>query len=129
MGSVAEIIEDGVTGFVVDAEEEAIGALQHISGLDRGRIRQRFEERFTSTTMAQKYLHVYEHVVRQVGIIKETRELARSIIVPETDEASVVPGSSATVRELEDIRAALEDTLSQKFDPRPMAARQVSVYL
>jgi hypothetical protein len=49
--------------------------------------------------------------------------------VPEMDEASVVPGSSATVREIEDVRAALEDSLSQNFDPRPMAARQVSAYL
>ena len=72
MGSVAEIIEDGVTGFVVDTEEEVIGALRHIGSLDRGRIRQRFEERFTSTTMAQKYVQVYERVVWQAGIIKET---------------------------------------------------------
>jgi glycosyltransferase involved in cell wall biosynthesis len=129
MGSVAEIIEDGVTGFVVDTEEEAIEALHHIGSLDRERIRQRFDERFTSTTMAQKYVQVYERVVQQADVIKETRELARSIIVPEMDEASVVPGSSATVREIEDVRAALEDSLSQNFDPRPMAARQVSAYL
>jgi glycosyltransferase involved in cell wall biosynthesis len=129
MGSVAEIIEDGVTGFVVDTEEEAIEALHHIGSLDRERIRQRFEERFTSTTMAQKCVQVYERIVQQADAIKKTRELARSIIVPEMDEASVVPGSSATVCEIEDVRAALEDSLSQNFDPRPMAARQVSAYL
>jgi glycosyltransferase involved in cell wall biosynthesis len=59
MGSVAEIIEDVVTGFVVNTVEEAIAALQKLGSLDRKLIRQRFEERFISTTMVEKYVGIY----------------------------------------------------------------------
>jgi len=58
-GSVSEIVEDGVTGFIVSDENSAIKALEKIPTLDRRRIRQRFEERFTSRRMAQDYLAVY----------------------------------------------------------------------
>jgi glycosyltransferase involved in cell wall biosynthesis len=130
MGSVTEIIEDGVTGFVVDTEEEAIEALRRIGSLDRGLIRRRFEERFTSTRMAQKYVEVYERVIQQASVIRETKELARSIVVPEVeDREDVVFGASAAAHELMRIRATLEDSLSPNFDPRPMVSRQVSAYL
>jgi len=79
MGSVPEIIEDGVTGFVVDTEEEAVEALRYVGSLDRKLIRQRFEERFTSTTMVQKYLEVYERVIQQANFMKEAREPAKNI--------------------------------------------------
>jgi glycosyltransferase involved in cell wall biosynthesis len=65
MGSVSEIVEHGITGFIVDTEEEAVQALQHIGSLDRTRIRQRFEERFTSIIMAHKYVDVYGRVIDQ----------------------------------------------------------------
>src|SRR6202166_3920957 len=58
-GSVPEVIEDGVTGKVVDSEEEAIGALPAILAYDRRAVRQRFEERFTATRMAQDYVSTY----------------------------------------------------------------------
>ena len=52
-GSVAEIVEDGVTGFVVEDVTSAVGAVHEASTLSRKRIRERFEERFTSRRMAQ----------------------------------------------------------------------------
>ena len=51
-GSVPEIVEDGLTGFVVGDEEEAVAATDGLSRLSRGAIRQRFEERFTARRMA-----------------------------------------------------------------------------
>ena len=62
-GSVSEIVEDGVTGFIVSDENSAIAALEKIPTLDRRRIRQRFEERFTSRRMAQDYLAVYAELM------------------------------------------------------------------
>lgn len=112
MGSVTEIIEDGVTGFVVDTEEEAIEALQDIGKLDRELIRRRFEERFTATTMAQKYVEVYERVIQQASVMREAKELARSIIVPEFEEKSVAPGVSLATREH---MSGLQDTTSSGF--------------
>ena len=47
-GSVPEVIEDGVTGFIVDGEEEAVRAVRELPRLDRRIIRARFEERFTA---------------------------------------------------------------------------------
>ncbi len=58
-GSVPEIIEDGLTGFVVEDINGAIGAVDRLGQLSRERIRRRFEERFTARRMAQDYLAVY----------------------------------------------------------------------
>ncbi|HUC50317.1 MAG TPA: glycosyltransferase family 4 protein [Xanthobacteraceae bacterium] len=58
-GSVPEIIEDGLTGFVVEDDAGAIGAVDRLGQLSREKIRTRFEERFTARRMAQDYLAVY----------------------------------------------------------------------
>jgi glycosyltransferase involved in cell wall biosynthesis len=58
-GSVSEIIESGLTGFVVEDINGAIGAVDRLGQLSREKIRRRFEERFTSRRMAQDYLSVY----------------------------------------------------------------------
>src|SRR6266853_1753587 len=62
-GSVPEIVEDGVTGFVVEGEEEAVAATDRLSRLSRGAIRRRFEERFTARRMAREYLVVYRSLI------------------------------------------------------------------
>ena len=63
-GSVPEVIEDGVTGKVVDSEEEAIAALPAILSYDRRTVRQRFEKRFTATRMAKDYVRIYRQLLR-----------------------------------------------------------------
>ena len=62
-GSVVEVIDEGVTGHIVDTTDEAISMLDRVLALDRRRVRQRFEERFTATRMAQDYLTVYEELI------------------------------------------------------------------
>ncbi|HQT85528.1 MAG: glycosyl transferase [Acidiphilium sp. 37-64-53] len=62
-GSVPEIIEDGVTGFIVSSEEEAVAALRRIDDLSRTRIRAEFERRFTARRMAEDYLDTYERLM------------------------------------------------------------------
>ncbi len=57
--SVPEIVDDGVKGVIVDTLEEAIAALPHVIALDRQKVRQRFERRFSATRMAQDYVGVY----------------------------------------------------------------------
>jgi glycosyltransferase involved in cell wall biosynthesis len=64
-GSVPEIIEDGVTGFIVNNESEAVQALQQVKHLDRGVIRATFEQRFTARRMAQDYVSVYEALTKK----------------------------------------------------------------
>jgi glycosyltransferase involved in cell wall biosynthesis len=58
-GSVPEIVDDGVSGFVVADEPEALGALLRIKELDRRRVRETFEQRFTARRMAKDYLRMY----------------------------------------------------------------------
>src|SRR6516162_1564010 len=62
-GSVPEVIDDGVTGFIVDSEEEAAAVTRDLRGLDRARVRRVFEERFTSRRRAEDYLNVYRRVI------------------------------------------------------------------
>jgi len=64
-GSVPEVIEDGVTGFVVDDEEEAVAAIRRLGEIDRRKVRARFEERFTSSRMARDYVGLYEGLREQ----------------------------------------------------------------
>jgi glycosyltransferase involved in cell wall biosynthesis len=58
-GSVAEIIDDGLTGFVVEDEISAVAAVDRVSQLDRAKIRKVFEKRFTARRMALDYLAAY----------------------------------------------------------------------
>jgi glycosyltransferase involved in cell wall biosynthesis len=58
-GSAPEVIDEGVSGFIVEDINGAIGAVDRLSHLSRERIRRRFEERFTARRMAQDYLAVY----------------------------------------------------------------------
>ena len=67
-GSVPEIIDHGVTGFVVDSVEEAAAAVPLARTLDRAAIRRRFEDRFTVERMASDYLALYESILRR-GIV------------------------------------------------------------
>jgi glycosyltransferase involved in cell wall biosynthesis len=58
-GSVPEIVEHGVTGFVADSVEAAVAAVRDAERLDREEVRLRCEERFSAARMARDYLAVY----------------------------------------------------------------------
>jgi len=61
-GSVPEIIDEGVTGFIVEDEAGAVGTVDRLSRLSREGVRRRFEERFTARRMALDYLSVYREL-------------------------------------------------------------------
>jgi hypothetical protein len=63
-GSVPEVIDDGITGFVVSGEAEAVEAIGRLSELDRRQVRTHFEKRFTSRRMAEEYVGSYNGLVR-----------------------------------------------------------------
>jgi glycosyltransferase involved in cell wall biosynthesis len=62
-GSVPEVVEDGLTGFVVEDELSAINAVRRLHQLPRQAIRARFEERFTARLMAKEYLATYRSLM------------------------------------------------------------------
>lgn len=62
-GSVSEVLEDGVTGYIVETIEEAVTAAGHVQTIDRKRCRRQFEERFSARRMAADYVNIYERVI------------------------------------------------------------------
>jgi glycosyltransferase involved in cell wall biosynthesis len=66
-GSVPEVVDDGFTGFVVEDEAGAIGAVDRLAQLSRDKIRKQFEKRFTARRMAQDYLAVYRSLAANIA--------------------------------------------------------------
>ena len=62
-GSVPEIVDEGVTGFVVDSIDEAVATIPLAKALDRSVIRRRFEERFSAERMARDYVTLYSELL------------------------------------------------------------------
>ena len=69
-GSVPEVVDHGITGFVVSDEEEAIQAIGRLGELNRHRIRAHFEKRFTSRRMAEEYLNHYTALAPGLNNVK-----------------------------------------------------------
>jgi len=64
-GSVPEVLDDGVTGWIVEGHEEAVQAVARIPELSRSRCRQVFEERFSAARMAQDYVRIYQQLLAE----------------------------------------------------------------
>jgi glycosyltransferase involved in cell wall biosynthesis len=64
-GSVPEIIDEGITGFVIDSSDEALAVLPQVLKLDRRAVRHRFEERFSVQRMARDYVALYDKALRR----------------------------------------------------------------
>ena len=67
-GSVSEVVDQGVTGAIVDTVDEAVMMLPRVMELDRRAVRRRFEERFSSTRMATDYVAVYRSLLERPSI-------------------------------------------------------------
>ena len=62
-GSVPEVIDDGVSGFIVESIDESVEAVRRLGELDRRVVRRTFEERFTVERMTRDYVRVYERLI------------------------------------------------------------------
>jgi glycosyltransferase involved in cell wall biosynthesis len=62
-GSVPEVMDDGITGFVVDNVDQAVAACGRLHEIDRKRVRAQFERRFTSRRMAEDYVNLYRRLI------------------------------------------------------------------
>ena len=63
-GSVPEIMKEGVSGFIVPDAKSAAAAIKNVHKIDRKKCREYFEQRFTSTRMAEDYLTIYERLLK-----------------------------------------------------------------
>jgi glycosyltransferase involved in cell wall biosynthesis len=62
-GSIPEVIQDGVNGYIVPDIESAVSAVRDAMKLDRKKIRKSFEQRFTASRMTQDYLKIYNRIL------------------------------------------------------------------
>jgi glycosyltransferase involved in cell wall biosynthesis len=99
-GSVPEVLEHGVTGFIVRSEQEAIEGVARIGALDRDRIRAEFERRFTAQRMAQNYLKLYSRLIKarrsaavepMLGQELQARSLVTCRHVPSAPQRDSIP--------------------------------------
>ena len=63
-GSVPEVIDEGITGRIVDNEDDAVKAVREVMAYDRAAVRAVFERRFTDKVMAERYLDLYAQLAR-----------------------------------------------------------------
>ena len=66
-GSVPEVLENGVTGFIVNSVDEAVAALSRLDEIDRRKCREVFDTRFRAEHMADAYLEIYARVIRETA--------------------------------------------------------------
>jgi len=64
-GAVPEVLEDGITGYMVDDEAAAVEAIGRLGAIDRRKCRNVFDTRFTSMRMALEYVDVYEALLER----------------------------------------------------------------
>jgi glycosyltransferase involved in cell wall biosynthesis len=96
-GSVPEIVEDGVTGYIVSDVEQAVRAIPNLLALDRRTIRSRFEERFSAARMATDYVRVYQKILRR-NAAPDRQILARAARSAAPIDTAWKPGPEAATR-------------------------------
>jgi glycosyltransferase involved in cell wall biosynthesis len=69
-GSVPEIVEEGISGIIVDNVEQAVAAVRRVGELDRAKVRAAFERRFTAERMARDYVDVYGRLVASRRLLR-----------------------------------------------------------
>ena len=94
-GSVPEIIDDQVTGYVVEDIDQSLAALDKLQSFDRERCRQVFEERFSARRMAADYLKVYARLIDAQRGVRPT--LRRQKIRARPQAAVTPPGEAGLV--------------------------------
>ena len=99
-GSVPEVIEDGVSGFIVDSVDAAVRAVETIDSVSRETCRATFETRFSARRMAEDYVDLYQKVMAH-GRIDETTVMgglrAEPAQSPSTRRDRTPCGSSAEI--------------------------------
>ncbi len=84
-GSIPEVIDEGVTGFVVQDEDGAVAAVHRLAALSRITVRNRFTERFTSRRMAEDYLRIYRSLIAdRSATAPDTKPQTRPALLPAT---------------------------------------------
>jgi glycosyltransferase involved in cell wall biosynthesis len=94
-GSVPEIVDEGVTGFIADTVEQATAAVRRIPSLDRAKVRNAFERRFTAERMTRDYVEIYRGLatMHSKPVRARTANGRRNVLPP----VQVVPAELSVV--------------------------------
>jgi glycosyltransferase involved in cell wall biosynthesis len=96
-GSVSEILEEGTSGFIVDTMEQATTAVQRIPSLDRTKVREAFERRFTVERMAHDYLRIYRELTAVAAPRRRPRRVNQKLkLSPKVRTVDDMPGEVVT---------------------------------
>ena len=76
-GSVPEIMQEGLTGCIVDDMDQAVAAVEKIASIERTACRNVFEKRFTSTRMAEQYADVYQSMITGTPVTPNSQAIAQ----------------------------------------------------
>jgi glycosyltransferase involved in cell wall biosynthesis len=85
-GSVPEVIDSGITGEVVERVAEAMCKIGSVLALDRGRVRRRFDQRFSAGRMARDYIKIYQRLAG-VGAMR-SKQPSTSTVGTDTGETA-----------------------------------------
>lgn len=136
-GSVCEVIQDGISGFVVETVDQAIAAVGRVHSIDRAKVRAAFERRFTAERMAREYLDIYQTLAgararsaqhRKTSYTPDLRSLKRGelSVTTKADGASeiIIDGRpnrhpKKSKRASQKNRVSRLTTVSPKACPRP----------
>jgi glycosyltransferase involved in cell wall biosynthesis len=92
-GSVPEVMQDGVTGFIVETVDEAVAACRRLDEIRRSECRRHFIENFSARRMAEGYLEAYERAVQSAAVasppLDEFRDGPRLLPSPSNERAAV----------------------------------------
>lgn len=91
-GSAPEVVDDGVTGYLVDSIEGAVNAVRKLSSIDRRNCRRVFEQRFSVRRMSDEYVKAYQRLLNDES----------AVMAPETSQVDAVTSSEsgAVMREV-----------------------------
>ena len=95
-GSVPEVIDEGVTGFMVEDIDAAVDAVHKARSLSRQAVRERFEQRFTIERVARDYLRVYHSLAAEPILLACGGETRRSV---ESRPLRAPPGRAIAVHQ------------------------------
>lgn len=102
-GSVPEVIDDGVTGFVCSDEEEMVSAVGRLAELDRARCRAEAERRFSPTAMASAYEALYDRLLRSAMPAARSTRKATAFAVADAVATATISGQAPARAEAVDV--------------------------
>jgi glycosyltransferase involved in cell wall biosynthesis len=76
-GSVPEVMQEGLTGFIVEDMDQAVAAVAKIASIERTACRNVFEKRFTSARMAEQYADVYQSMITGTPVTPNSQAIAQ----------------------------------------------------